>query len=215
MSSHSHSSMTSKPKLAVVLLAAGEGSRMGSAPKALFKIHNKTLLESFCCEVSLLNPVEFIVMTGFHAHLIEPELEALDKKYHSNLKIQRNPNPQLGQSSTVRLALESLQSDYEVLAMCLSDQPFIDAPAINMLLEQFIECNGLEQIVMPSVHHQRGNPVLFSRQTIDDILSTPGMTCRPYMDLHPDRVRVFETNHLAFIQDIDTPEDIKKLGIAN
>ncbi|WP_231968474.1 NTP transferase domain-containing protein [Polynucleobacter necessarius] len=50
-----------KSKIAVVLLAAGEGIRMGSIPKALLRRGERTLLESFCIELSSLEPKEILV----------------------------------------------------------------------------------------------------------------------------------------------------------
>ena len=61
-------------RLAIVLLAAGEGSRMGSFPKALLKREGKSILEKFCISIKALNPVEIIVITGFHAQAIEQEI---------------------------------------------------------------------------------------------------------------------------------------------
>jgi molybdenum cofactor cytidylyltransferase len=141
-----------QPKLAIVLLAAGEGSRMGSILKALLRRDGKTLLESFCMAASSLEPIEFLVMTGFHAELIEAELHRLQHEYRFSVHVKRHLNPQEGQSSTVRLALESMRTDYDVLAMCLSDQPNINAKSIQELLKQFAQRDEQQQIVMPIVN---------------------------------------------------------------
>ncbi len=201
-------------RLAVVLLAAGEGSRLGSMPKALLRKDGKTLLEIFCVSVKQLTPVEFLVITGFHAQAIEAELKNISQSLKFPVTIQHNSNAQQGQGSSVRLALQSLSSEYDVLAIGLSDQPNIGATELQSLLEQFEHCNTKEQIVMPMVNGQRGNPVLFSRQTVEEILSMPGMVCRAYMDQHPERIHIFETNNPAFILDVDTDADIRKLGVS-
>ncbi len=200
-------------KLAIVLLAAGQGSRLGSFPKALLKKNGKTFLESFCVEMSLLNPVELLIITGFHEDLIVNELLKLRKRVNIPIRLQHHPDAKQGQASTVRLALESLQSDFDVLAMCLCDQPNIDGAAIQFLLEPFCNREQSEQIILPMVDGQRGNPVLFSKAVIQAILSMPNMVCRTYMDLHPELVKIVQTEHLAYIQDVDTMDDILKLGI--
>ena len=41
----------------------------------------------------------------------------------------------------------------------------------------------------------------------------PNMVCRTYMDLHPELVKIVQTEHLAYIQDVDTMDDILKLGV--
>ena len=63
------------------------------------------------------------------------------------------------------------------------------------------------------VNGSRGNPVLFSKKVVEKILATPGMVCRPFMDSHPELVKVFETNNQAYLLDVDTQADIQKLGL--
>jgi CTP:molybdopterin cytidylyltransferase MocA len=113
----------------------------------------------------------------------------------------------------VRLGLEALKSEYDVLLVALSDQPNISSSEIGMLLEQFDHRDTVEDIVMPQVNGHRGNPVLFSKKAVEDILSIPGMVCRPYMDLQPAKVKIYDTDSTAFILYIDTEADIQKLGI--
>jgi CTP:molybdopterin cytidylyltransferase MocA len=100
-----------------------------------------------------------------------------------------------------------------VLAVCLSDQPNISKQDLTILLEQFAAREPGKEILLPQVNGQRGNPVLFSRKAVESILTIPKMVCRFYMDQNPNLVEIFETNQLAFIQDVDTDTDIQKLGI--
>ncbi len=205
--------ISSDLRLAIVLLAAGEGSRMGSIPKALLLKDGKTLLQGFCEMVQELRPVEFVVLTGFHAQAIEAELAKIGKALNIAVTVQHNFNAQNGQGSSVRLALESLQSQFDVLAVCLSDQPNIGHEEIEFLLGQFSKRQSNQEIIMPEVNGQRGNPVLFSKKAVENILSTPGMVCRAYMDQHPELIQICEMNNPAYVLDVDTEADIQKLGI--
>jgi CTP:molybdopterin cytidylyltransferase MocA len=207
------SSQNSHLRLAILLLAAGEGSRLGGHPKALLKKDGKTLLRSFFTYVQEVMPVEIVIVTGFYAHAIEAEIDSCQVL---NLPIQvvRNNNPQEGQASSIRLGLEALKSEYDVLLVSLSDQPNIGSSEIRILLKQFDQRDADEEIILPQVNGQRGNPVLFSKKVVEDILLIPGMVCRPYMDQHPDKVKIFETDSTAFILDVDTEADIQKLGIS-
>ena len=200
-------------RVAIVLLAAGEGSRMGSVPKALLQKDGKTLMERFCSAVKGLHPVEFIVITGFHATPIEQELNRLAKLMDLSITIIHNENASTGQASSVRLALESLKNEFDVVAMCLSDQPQIGQDELIALLNQFVDREPSEDVVMPQVRGQRGNPTLFSKKAVEEILQIPGMVCRTFMDKYPERVRLFNSDNNAYILDIDTDEDIQKLGI--
>ena len=204
---------TSELRLAVVLLAAGEGSRMGSIPKALLKKDGLSFLEKFCKSVKAIHPVKFLVITGFHAPLIEQELQRLSKLLDQSITIVHNPHAATGQASSVRLALESLGDAYDVVAMCLSDQPNVGEAELNDLLIPFSERAPNQEIVMPMVGTSRGNPVLFSRESIEKMLAIPGMFCRAYMDQHPEQIRTVHSDNDAYILDIDTVEDIQKFGI--
>jgi molybdenum cofactor cytidylyltransferase/nicotine blue oxidoreductase len=200
-------------RLAIVLLAAGEGSRMGSIPKALLRKDGKTLIERFFTTIEVLHPVEVLVLTGFYAQAIESEIEGLNKTTGLSVATVRNPNPQNGQKFSVRLALESLKSKFDVLAMCLCDQPNIGVKEMKGLLSAFASLPLGKNILVPMVGGQRGNPVLFSKEAIDSILSEPDMVCRSFIDQNPSQVWVYRTEDLAFIQDVDTESDILKMGL--
>ena len=202
-----------KLRLAVLLLAAGEGSRLGGFPKALLKKEGESLLSRFLQSIQKFNPVETLVVTGFYADAIEVEINSIRQKTDNSIAIVKNPNPEEGQSSSVRLGLESLKSDYDVLLVALCDQPNIGVSEIEALLEQFNQVGFNKEIVLPMVDGSRGNPVLFSKKVIEEILAIPAMVCRPFMDQHPELVKRFETNNQAYLLDVDTQADIQKLGL--
>jgi molybdenum cofactor cytidylyltransferase/nicotine blue oxidoreductase len=194
-------------------LAAGEGSRLGGFPKALLKKDGESLLSRFIQSVQKLNPVETLVITGFYADAIEAEINIIKQGTNGSIAIVKNLNPEEGQSSSVRLGLESLKSDYDVLLIALCDQPNIGVSEIEALLEQFNQTGFNKEIVLPMVNGNRGNPVLFSKKVIEEILATPKMVCRSFMDKHPELVKVFEANNQAYLLDADTQADILKLGL--
>ncbi len=202
-----------KLRLAILLLAAGEGSRLGGFPKALLKKDGESLLSRFLQSIQTLNPIETSVVTGFYADAIEAEINSIKENSCNSIAIVKNPNPDDGQSSSVRVGLESLKSDYDVLLVALCDQPNIGVSEIEALLEQYNQTGSNKEIVLPMVNGSRGNPVLLSKKVIEEILATPGMVCRPFMDKHPELVKVFETNNQAYLLDVDTQADIQKLGL--
>lgn len=202
-----------KLRLAILLLAAGEGSRLGGFPKALLKKDGESLLSRFLQSIQTLNPIETSVVTGFYADVVEAEINLIQQRTNNSIAIVKNPNPEEGQSSSVRIGLESLTSDYDVLLVALCDQPNIGVSEIEALLEQYNQTGSNKEIVLPMVNGSRGNPVLLSKKVIEEILATPGMVCRPFMDKHPELVKVFETNNQAYLLDVDTQADIQKLGL--
>ncbi|WP_215327292.1 NTP transferase domain-containing protein [Polynucleobacter sp. AP-Sving-400A-A2] len=210
MTSSSPSAQDSQLRIAVLLLAAGEGSRLGIHPKALLHRDGRTLLERFASAIQVFSPVECIVVTGFHAQLIESEIAKMNASLTNPMKIIRNVSPERGQPSSVRLGLESLRADFDVLLVALSDQPEVGAKEIQELLDEYAKRQGGQEIILPTVDGKRGNPVLFSYKAVSDVLAKPGMVCRSYMDAHPNKVRIMPTINQAFVMDVDTPEDIQR-----
>lgn len=197
-------------RLAVLLLAAGQGSRLGYRPKALLKQNGVTLLKGLLDALQPFNPVEFIAVTGFHGDAIEQSLAQMDLTFSRSIRLLRNPAPEVGQASSVRLGIEALQSNFDVLLIALSDQPAITAAEVSQLLNEFSQRSTGTEIVLPMVHGKRGNPVLFSKQALQNTLAIPDLSCRAYMDTHPEQVQVWHTENDAFVCDIDTPQDMQK-----
>lgn len=213
MTIFSESSKSPNLRLAILILAAGEGSRLGGYPKALLKKDGDSLLKHFVQSIQTLEPLETLIVTGFYADQIEVEINLLKRELESPISWEKNIHPELGQASSVRLGLESLKSDYDVLLIALCDQPEIGLKEIESLLEQYKHRKLDQEIILPMVNGQRGNPVLFSKLVIEKILAIPGMVCRPYMDQYPELVKTFVTDNQAFVMDVDTQNDIEKLGL--
>jgi CTP:molybdopterin cytidylyltransferase MocA len=213
MTSLGKQSGSSHLRLAVLLLAAGEGSRLGLTPKALLQQDDQSLLSRFCQAITAFAPIEFLVVTGFYADSIEAELVKLKQNLGLPITDVRNPHPQRGQASSVRLGLESLKSNYDVLLLALCDQPLVGAMEIDALLKQFEQRDQSTEVVLPMIGEQRGKPVVFSHQVITDILAIPKMVCRPFMDQHPELVQIFATDNLAYIADVDTEADLAEFNL--
>lgn len=208
--SNTNSSNSYPLRLAVLLLAAGQGSRLGFYPKALLKQGGVTLLNRLLDAVEPFNPIEFIVVTGFHGDAIEQSLAQVDSPFSRSIRLLRNPNPEVGQASSVRLGIEALHSNFDALLIALSDQPAITTVEVSQLLSAFSQRASGTEIVLPMVHGQRGNPVLFSKKALQNTVAIPDLSCRAYMDTYPEQVQVWHTDNTAFICDVDTPEDMKK-----
>jgi CTP:molybdopterin cytidylyltransferase MocA len=197
-------------RLAVLLLAAGQGSRLGSHPKALLKQGGVTLLKRLLDAVQPFNPIEFILVTGFHGDAIEQSLAQMDSPLSQSIRLLRNPTPELGQASSVRFGIEALHSNFDVLLIALSDQPAITTVEISQLLSVFSTRSAGKEIVLPMVDGQRGNPVLFSKKALQNAVAIPDLSCRAYMDAHPEQVQIWHTDNAAFVYDVDTPQDMEK-----
>ena len=193
-------------RLAILLLAAGQGSRLGNIPKALLKKEGIPLIQRFWQEASPLNAIESISVLGFYADQIKPLAEQ-----YSQVVI--NQQADRGHGSSVRLGLESLHTPFDLLVIALIDQPRITQTSLELLINA-LEGQGDEiDALVPLCQGQRGNPIVMRRRAVLEILNIPAHTPRQWLDQHPKRVCFYETRKDAFIADVDTLDDIKREGL--
>ena len=197
-------------RVGAVLLAAGEGSRMGNIPKCLIQLDGQTLLQRQLIALTEAGVDEVVVVTGHHHLAVERELAAL--KSLNPIRVIRNAHANEGQARSVRLGIETLGSDFDAVIMALSDQPFIDSQDIKALIAAFKK-RTVGEIILPMFNGQRGNPIMLSGSVMKTILASGAeMVCRNFMDQHPELVHQWQTQNDHYVVDVDTPEDLKALS---
>jgi len=197
-------------RVGAVLLAAGEGSRMGNIPKCLIQLDGLTLLQRQLIALTEAGVDEVVVVTGHHHLAVGRELAAL--KSLNPMRVIRNAHANEGQARSVRLGIETLGSDFDAVIMALSDQPFIDSQDIKALIATFKKRTAGE-IILPMFNGQRGNPIMLSGSVMKTILASGAeMVCRNFMDQHPELVHPWQTQNDHYVVDVDTPEDLKALS---
>jgi molybdenum cofactor cytidylyltransferase len=148
-----------------VVLAAG-GSRRVEGQKLLFEWRGKPLVRHVV-ENGLqagLDPVT--VVAGSQPEDIQDALSGLP------VRIVINPDWEQGQSASVRQGLDSIDSNIEGVVFLLGDMPLVSRELIQELIQTHRA--SLSPIVAPQVGEHWGNPVLFDRQTFDDLKRLEG-----------------------------------------
>lgn len=190
-------------KAGVVLLAAGEGSRMGGVPKCLLQLDGHPLIARHLRAMHEAGIDDIVVVTGFYHAQIEPVLADLA------VTVARNPEPAQGQQSSVLLGLTTLGGDFDVVLVVLADQPLLGKAELLALLDAFHMRPAGTGVVYPEVDGQRGNPVAFSGAIIAGMLATGrDIGCRKFIDANPALVHKLITSNDHFILDLDTPDDV-------
>lgn len=199
-------------RVGAVLLAAGQGRRMGNRPKALLQLQGVPLINRYLIALSGAGVDEVVVVTGFYHDQIEPLVQGFP------VQMVRNDDPAAGQARSVRIGVEAIGERFDAVIMMLCDQPLINAADITALIAAFKK-RPYGEIVMPQVNGQRGNPIVLSGKAIGEILAADqNMYCRKYMDAHPELISHYQTDNAHYVSDVDTEQDLadfeKKWGFA-
>lgn len=193
-----------------LLLAAGEGSRLGRIPKGLLRIGDQTLISRQLVALQEAGASHIVVVTGYYFKEIEAEIRRMQNSLEPSVEIVRNEQPERGQQSSVTLGLQALsQHNHETpVLIALADQPLMASSDYQTCLRAFNNRPLDRSIVYPLYKGLRGNPVVVSAQTIRQVLAS-GVTCRDYIASHPELVHPFEADSDHFVFDIDKQNDIE------
>jgi len=180
--------------VAGLLLAAGEGSRLGR-PKALVEIGGRTLVER---GVELLRDggtAPVIVVTG-----------AVDVAVPGVVTVH-NPDWRSGMGSSLRTGLATLPAESHAAPV---DQPLIGPNAVRRLMAAFADSSGL---VVAGYGGQRRNPVLIPRRYWAEVAAAAqdDTGARGFLDAHPDLITIVECGDIGRPDDLDTDDDLERI----
>jgi molybdenum cofactor cytidylyltransferase len=188
-------------RMAGIVLAAGSSSRLGS-PKQLLLWRNKPLVYTVAQTAISAGLSPVVVVTGSHGREVERALTDLP------VVLVENPHWEAGQSTSVKAGLSALPEIVGGAVFLLSDQPQVPDTRIRSLVDTHAQT--LSPIVAPQIDGQRGNPVLFDRDTFSDFLALEGDAGgRKLFSQH--QVTWVEWNDRDLLLDVDTPEDYQRL----
>jgi molybdenum cofactor cytidylyltransferase len=186
-----------------VILAAGDSMRMGY-PKALLPFGAETFLTHILATLKELDLDVARVVLGTHEPQIRPLL-------HSHqVRILVNPNPARGQFSSMRLALEGLDSNCRGCLLWPVDQPLISLELIRGLLRLFGQTSA--PLVLPVCSGKTGHPAIFGRELIDELLAAPP-DANPKLIIAKFKTKAarLPCDEIGTIEDIDSPDDYLRL----
>jgi len=194
---------TNTPRVAAIILAAGQSRRMGDINKLTAKINGKPMVAHVADAALSSKADEIILVTG---HQEDRVLTALAGRPLTHVL---NGNYPKGLSSSVRTGIKAaskITPPIDVAIILLGDMPYVDADIIN----QLISAHNQEEdcfICVPTVEGKRGNPVLWDAVFFNDLQNLHGdVGAKHLIAEHADLVCEVPITNNAPLTDIDTPK---------
>lgn len=184
--------------VAGILLAAGEGSRLGQ-PKALVELGGQTLAERGVALLRAGGADPVLVVAGA-APVAIPGARAV-----------YNPDWRSGMGSSLAAGLRALAAvGAGAAVIALADQPLVGAEAVRRLIAAYRDGAG---VVVAAYGGKPRNPVLIARQHWADVteLAAGDTGARPFLRAHPELVTLVECGDTGSPDDVDTPEDLARV----
>ena len=118
-------------RIGAVLLAAGEGRRMGGVAKALIRLQGVPLISRHLVALSGAGVDEVVVVTGHAREAIEEQLRSFV------VTLAHNEAYAAGQQGSVRVGLAALSGEFDAVIVMPADQPLIGAGDLTELIGAF------------------------------------------------------------------------------
>jgi molybdenum cofactor cytidylyltransferase len=187
-------------RYAVVILAAGASTRMGT-PKQLLQLNGQPLIVRAIQAALSSTAWPVVVVLGANAEKIRPAIARLP------VLVAENPAWAEGMASSIRTGVTTLQQfsrslDGAVFALC--DQPAFSAETIARLVAAQTETG--RGIVAAHYSGRNGAPALFRREHFPTLAGITGEEgARSLLNDDPSRVAAVDLPELGV--DLDTPGD--------
>ncbi|MBU0988865.1 MAG: nucleotidyltransferase family protein [Proteobacteria bacterium] len=190
-------------KVAGIVLAAGESTRMGKI-KQLLPIGDTTLIERVLGEVLISELDRVVLVLGHRAREIKESIASILPQ--PRLNIIENHQFRQGISSSIVAGISEVEKSHDHVMIFLADMPCIDGDLINLLLRRYL-ASGM-QIGAIKGKERPGHPVIFSRELYQELQALRGdVGARSLLRKYSDRVCLVEPEKCYDSIDIDTPED--------
>jgi molybdenum cofactor cytidylyltransferase len=190
-----------RPKVAAVVLAAGQSRRMGHINKLLELVDEVPLIRRVVETVFASQAAPVVVVTGYEAEEVKAALSALDVIF------VHNPNYADGLSTSLKTGLAAVPRDCAAAVVCLGDMPMIAPKHIDALIERCDPEAG-RAVGVPVHLGKRGNPVLWARRFFEAMTDVSGdVGARHLIGAHAELVYEVEFEDTAVLTDLDTPEE--------
>ena len=187
-----------------VILAAGQGSRMGK-PKQLLPLGGEAMVLHVARNACRAGFDEVIVITGAYDAEVKQVLEGL------TLQVIYNEEWAQGQATSVKKAVESIADTQQAVVFLLADQPLVSSALIHNVIQVYNKTKA--SIIIPRALGRPGNPVLFDLKTwrfpLLQLVGDEG--ARQIIRKNPEMIHYMELPDQEIFLDVDTPVEYERM----
>ena len=186
--------------IAAIVLAAGLSRRMGR-PKLSLPWRDTTVIGQVVRVLSAAGVSEILVVTGGAQQEVETALS------DSPARLVFNPRFEASEMvDSLQVGLAQLSSSAEATLVALGDQPQIQLPVVQAVIQAYKEHpSGL---VVPSYQMKCGHPWLVARVLWPELsqIRSPE-TLRNFLGRHTEQILYLPVSSDTILRDLDTPDD--------
>ena len=199
-------SLAARPKIGIILLAAGSSSRMDHQPKQMLEFRGQTFLRR-AAETALESGFSTVVVLGANHQILRKEIEDLP------LEIAFNQNWPGGIGSSIKKGLSALAVENpDAVIVMLCDQPLVTPEILRRLGDAFAAAK--KPIAACAYENTVGVPALFAGEIFDELENLPDdRGAKKIITRDIDRVALVAAPEAAF--DVDTRQDFEQLKRLN
>lgn len=186
-------------RISAVLIAAGEGIRMGR-PKPLLPWHGVPLVEYQTASLLDAGVAEVIVVLGHQHETVAPLVKGGYVRYVINDLYRQ------GKTTSIKAGLREISADAEGILLLAVDQP--RPPGItSTVIDSHVAANAI--ITSPRYQGHGGHPLVFSRRLMDELgaITEEGQGIREVLEAHRDEVNEVEFEDPIVRLDLNSLED--------
>ena len=192
------------PRIAALLLAAGQSRRMGTN-KLLAEIDGRPMVARTAQRLLSSHARPIVAVLGNQADAVDTAL--------GRLPVERVRNPAFaeGLSTSLKRGLAALPPDIDGVVVCLGDMPLVTGRDLDRLIAAFNPLEG-RAIIVPTRRGKRGNPVLWARRFFPEMAELAGdVGAKHLIGEHAELVCEVEMDTDGVLVDIDTPDALAAL----
>lgn len=181
-----------------ILLAAGKSKRFNSNKLLYPLVDNTPMLLVTAKKLASVLPGSIVVINSF-LKKFTTQLEQL------GLRVVINEHAEQGMGSSIACGV-SASKDANGWLITLADMPYVETDTLTLLANKLTEGT---YIVAPQFKQQRGHPVGFSCDYVDQLLNLKeDIGARSIIRNNQDQLELVSTNDVGVIRDIDYPSDV-------